>query len=183
MNTANTLTMTRVLILIPFVGLFYIDRQWANWGAVLLYLYACLTDYMDGFVARRKNQVSSFGRFLDPVADKILIITTFIMLAGTGRLSGVSLIPAIIIIGREFIVSGLREFLSESGIPMPVTRLAKWKTGVQMVALSFLLLDDAKDLIWGFHEMGLICLWVASVLTVITGYQYFRLGVKHMSLK
>ncbi len=183
MNTANTLTVTRILILIPFVGLFYIHAQWANWLAVLLYLYACFTDYVDGLVARKKNQESSFGRFLDPVADKILIVTTFIMLAGTGRLEGFSLIPAIIIIGREFIVSGLREFLSESNIPMPVTSLAKWKTGLQMIALSFLLLDDAKDFIWGFHEVGIICLWAASILTVLTGYQYFKAGFKHMSMR
>jgi cardiolipin synthase len=183
MNTANTITITRILILIPFVALFYIEKQWANWLAVLLYLYACFSDYIDGFVARKKNQESSFGRFLDPVADKILIVTTFIMLAGTDRLTGVSLIPAIVIIGREFIVSGLREFLSESNIPMPVTPLAKWKTGVQMIALSLLLLDDAKDLIWGFHEVGIVCLWIASILTVITGYQYFEAGIKHMSMK
>lgn len=177
---ANVLTLSRILILPPYVLLFYIHHSWANWMAVLLYLYACLTDYLDGALARYRQQVSSFGKFLDPVADKLLVLTTFVMLAGTQRLSGVSLVPAIIILCREIFVSGLREFLSEVHVSVPVTLLAKWKTAIQMVALSFLLGDDVKSLIWGLHELGLILLWIAALFTIVTGYQYLRAGFRYI---
>ena len=177
---ANILTISRIFILVPYVLLFYIPHSWANWTAVALYLYACLTDYFDGFFARRRNQESSFGRFLDPVADKLLIITTFVMLAGTNRLSGVSLIPSVIILCREVFVSGLREFLAEVKVSVPVTLLAKWKTAVQMAALSFLLADDMRGLIWGLHELGIILLWLAAILTLFTGYQYMKTCYPHI---
>lgn len=177
---ANILTVSRVIILVPYVLLFFIPYNWANWAAVALYLYACLTDYFDGFFARRRQEESSFGRFLDPVADKLLVITTFVMLAGTNRLGGLSLIPAVIILCREVFVSGLREFLSEVHVSVPVSVLAKWKTAIQMMALSFLLGDDAKDFIWGLHEAGIIFLWVAAGLTLVTGYQYLKASYPHM---
>jgi cardiolipin synthase len=177
---ANILTISRVLILVPYVLLFYIPYDWANWTAVTLYLYACLTDYFDGFFARKHNQESSFGRFLDPVADKLLIITTFVMLAGTDRLSGLSLIPAVVILCREVFVSGLREFLAEVQVSVPVTVLAKWKTAIQMGALSFLLADDMRNLIWGLHSLGIILLWTAAILTLVTGYQYMKACYPHI---
>jgi cardiolipin synthase len=179
-SIANILTISRVLILLPYVLLFYIAHPWANWTAVALYLYACLTDYFDGFFARKHNQVSSFGRFLDPVADKLLILTTFVMLAGTNRLSGLSLIPAVIILCREVFVSGLREFLAEVQVSVPVTLLAKWKTAIQMAALSFLLADDMRSLIWGLHSLGIILLWIAALLTLMTGYQYMKACYPHL---
>lgn len=177
---ANILTIFRVLILVPYVLLFYIPYTWANWAAVLVYSLACFTDYFDGWLARRRNQVSSFGRFLDPVADKLLIITTFFMLAGTNRLAGLSLIPGVIILCREVFVSGLREFLADAKVSVPVTLMAKWKTAVQMMALVLLLADDAKDLIWGLHELGIILLWIAAALTLMTGYQYLKAGYPHI---
>jgi cardiolipin synthase len=180
MPIANILTISRVLILIPYVLLFYIPHAWANWTAVFLYLYACMTDYFDGFLARKRNQESSFGRFLDPVADKLLIITTFLMLAGTNRLCGVSLIPAVVILCREVFVSGLREFLAEVKVSVPVTFLAKWKTAIQMAALSFLLADDMRSLIWGLHGLGIILLWIAAILTLFTGYQYMKACYPHI---
>lgn len=180
MSIANILTLSRIFILPPYVLLFYVQKPWANWVAVALYLYACLTDYLDGVLARSKNQVSSFGKFLDPIADKLLILTTFVMLAGTHRLSGFSLIPAVIIVCREIFVSGLREFLADVKVSVPVTLLAKWKTAIQMAALSFLLIDDARDFIWGLHELGIILLWIAAGLTLMTGYQYLRAGLPHI---
>jgi cardiolipin synthase len=180
MSIANILTLSRIFILPPYVMLFYIHRPWANWVAIALYLYACFTDYLDGALARSRNQVSSFGKFLDPVADKLLILTTFVMLAGTHRLGGLSLIPAVIIVCREIFVSGLREFLADVEVSMPVTLLAKWKTAIQMGALSFLLADDLSDFLWGLHELGIILLWIAACLTLITGYQYLRAGLPHI---
>lgn len=177
---ANLLTISRVLILVPYVLLFYLPYSWANWAAVGLYLYACFTDYFDGFLARKHNQESAFGRFLDPVADKLLIITTFLMLAGTGRLSGLSLIPAVVILCREVFVSGLREFLAEVKVSLPVTMMAKWKTAIQMGALSFLLADGAHHILWGLHELGIILLWLAALMTLVTGYQYLKACYGHI---
>lgn len=176
MTIANILTVSRILILIPFTGMFYVDAVWANGVAVFLYLLACLTDYLDGTVARGFNQVSTFGKFLDPIADKLLIATTIVMLAGTGRLQDLSLIPALIILARELFISGLREHLSLEKVQVPVSVLAKWKTAVQMISLSYLLADGPKKYIWGFHEVGLTLLWAAAILSVISGYEYWRKG-------
>lgn len=180
---ANLLTISRVLILVPYVVLFYTPYAWANWTAVGLYLYACFTDYFDGFLARKHNQETSFGRFLDPVADKLLVITTFVMLAGTGRLGGLSLIPAVIILCREVFVSGLREFLAELGVSIPVTLMAKWKTAVQMGALSFLLADGSHYILWGLHELGIALLWIAAFMTLVTGYQYLKACYGHIPIE
>ncbi|OFW69143.1 MAG: CDP-diacylglycerol--glycerol-3-phosphate 3-phosphatidyltransferase, partial [Alphaproteobacteria bacterium GWB1_45_5] len=156
MTLANILTLFRILILFPFIGMFYIDAHWANGVAVVLYLTACFTDYLDGMVARGFNHVSTFGKFLDPIADKLLIATTIIMLAGTGRLEGTALLPALIILGREIFISGLREHLSLENVNVPVSVLAKWKTAVQMISLSYLLADGPKKYVWGFQEVGVV---------------------------
>ena len=145
MTLANILTLFRILILFPFIGMFYIDAHWANGVAVVLYLTACFTDYLDGMVARGFNHVSTFGKFLDPIADKLLIATTIIMLAGTGRLEGTALLPALIILGR-------------------------------MISLSYLLADGPKKYVWGFQEVGVVLLWTAALLSLISGYEYWRKG-------
>lgn len=177
MTIANTLTILRIILIIPFVWMFYIDATWANWVAVGLYLGACLTDYLDGIVARKFNQVSPLGKFLDPIADKLLISVTIVMLAWTGRLDGyMALLPALIILAREIFISGLREHLSLEKIQIPVSALAKWKTAMQMVSLSYLLADGPKKYIWGFHEVGVVLLWVAAILSVVSGYEYWRKG-------
>ena len=177
MTVANALTICRIILIIPFVWMFYIDAVWANWVAVGFYLIACLTDYLDGIIARHFNQVSTLGKFLDPIADKLLISVTIVMLAGTGRLDGyMALLPALIILAREIFISGLREHLSLENVQVPVSALAKWKTGVQMVSLSYLLADGPKKYIWGFHEVGVVLLWVATILSVISGYEYWRKG-------
>jgi cardiolipin synthase len=177
MTIANILTLFRIVLLVPFIWMFYIDAVWANWMAVGIYLTACFTDFFDGVLARKLNQVSSLGKFLDPIADKLLIATTVIMLAATGRLEGyVALLPALIILAREIFISGLREHLSLEKISVPVSSLAKWKTAMQMMSLSYLLADGPKKYIWGFHEVGVVMLWVAAILSLISGYEYWRKG-------
>ena len=178
---ANILTVSRVLVLIPYVILFYIPGSLANWIAVWLYGYACVTDYLDGLAARLRNEESPFGRFLDPIADKILIVTTLLMLAGTGRIHGISLIPAVIILCRELLISGLREFLSDVKISVPVTVLAKWKTALQMVSLGIILADEANDVFFCLHEIGFVMFWTAAILTLITGYEYLKASYTHLS--
>lgn len=175
MTIPNFLTISRILLLVPFVWMFYIDAPWANWVAVFLYLTACVTDYFDGKLARKLNETSRMGTFLDPIADKLLISTTVLMLAGTGRLDGyAALLPALIILAREIFISGLREHLSAEGMQVPVSSLGKWKTFIQMISLSYLLADGPKKYIWGFHELGVVLLWAAAILSVASGYIYWR---------
>lgn len=177
MTIANILTLFRILILLPFIGMFYSDASWANGVAVSLYVTACLTDYLDGILARQFNEESSLGKFLDPIADKLLISVTIVMLAATGRLEGyTAVLPALIILAREIFISGLREHLSLEKIEVPVSALAKWKTAVQMISLSYLLADGPKKYIWGFHELGVVLLWTAAILSVISGYEYWCKG-------
>jgi cardiolipin synthase len=180
MQLPNFLTLMRIIMLIPFVGLFYVNSRWANWGTVIIFLSACITDYFDGYFARSLNKMSAFGRFLDPVADKLLVATTLLMLAGTGRLSGLSLLPAGVILCREILVSGLREFLAELSVRLPVSKLAKWKTAFQMAALCCLLYEDPDLDLWKWEEIGLTALWAAAFLTLITGYDYLRAALKYM---
>jgi len=125
--------------------------------------------------------MSAFGRFLDPIADKLLVAITLMMLVAFNRLSTPALIPALIILAREILVSGLREFLAGLRVSVPVSRLAKWKTGIQMVAIGVLLIGDAGPGLLHLHEMGESLLWLAALLTLITGYDYLRHGLKHMA--
>lgn len=181
MNLANLLTLYRIIVLIPFVALFYIDGLWSSWVMIALYITACLTDYFDGLVARKWQQITSFGRFLDPIADKILIGISLLMLAGTGRISGFTLVAAAVILCREILVSGLREFLAGVKVSLPVSHLAKWKTGIQMVAIGCLLFKD-PSMQWVYHVGGIL-LWAAAILTLVTGYDYLKSGLKHMDME
>jgi len=141
---------------------------------------ACVTDYLDGYFARALKQTSRFGIFLDPVADKLLVAATLLMLVGFGRITGLSLIPAVIILCREILVSGLREFLADVHVDVPVTRLAKWKTGIQMLALCLLMVENLPGLPFSLEPIGLIGLWIAAALTLRTGFDYLRAGLKYM---
>jgi cardiolipin synthase len=179
----NLLTMSRIAVIPLIVAAFYFEDlapwtlRWVEWS---LFAFAGVSDFLDGWLARRWNQISALGRFLDPIADKLLVAAILILLAGFDRLAPVSLIPAVIILCREILVSGLREFLAELQVGMPVTRLAKWKTTVQMLALPLLLLGDLNP--WGLptYLAGEVCLWVAAGLTMVTGYDYLRAGLRHM---
>ncbi len=177
----NVLTLSRIFSIPVLVVLFYIDTPWAAWTALGLYALAAFTDYLDGYLARRWDQISAFGRFLDPVSDKIFVATILVLLVGFDRLPGLWMIPAIIIMIREFTISGLREFLGAAHVSVPVTRLAKWKTALQMVALGFLVIGPyAQNLFPPTMTAGQWGLGIAAVLTVVTGWEYLKVGLSHI---
>lgn len=176
----NLITLIRILLIPIVVGLFYLDKPLGYLAAATLFIIACLTDFLDGYLARHYKQVTSFGGFLDPLADKLLVAAVLMMLAGFGRLPGISLVPAIIILCREILVSGLREFLGKVNADLPVTDLAKWKTGLQMTSLTFLILADPDSFFSLAIYPGLAGLWLAALLTVISGYDYLKQSLKYM---
>jgi cardiolipin synthase len=180
----NLLTLSRIAA-IPLVVLFAsLERPWADLAACVVFSLAAITDYFDGRIARQRRQISSFGRMLDPIADKLLVGAALMLLAGHGRLSDYGLYPAIVILLREILVSGLREFLAGIRLGLPVTRLAKWKTGFQMGALGTLLAGDSGagviflDVL-PISLIGEAMLWTAAVLTLVTGWDYLQAGLRH----
>ena len=176
----NLLTLSRILMIPALMATFYWDSPIANWLAVFLFTAAGVTDFFDGYLARSRGQQTKLGRFLDPVADKLLVGAALVMIAAFGRIDSITLIAAVIILSREILVSGLREFLAEVKVGVPVTTLAKWKTAVQMVAIGFLLAGSAADPLPA-QWIGTIGLWVAAILTLYTGYDYLRAGLRHMT--
>ncbi len=176
----NILTLSRILAIPAVVALFYIPGPVSQWVACALFVAAAVTDWFDGWLARRWNQVSSLGRFLDPIADKLLVAAVLLMLVGFEGLSTWSYLPAVVILCREILVSGLREFLAEIQVSVPVTKLAKWKTTFQLVALTLLILGDSAP--WGFPAAlaGEVALWIAALMTVVTGWDYMTHGLFHM---
>lgn len=181
-NLANILTLLRIAVIAPIVGLFFFfDQDWARWTAFGLYAFACVTDFFDGYVARSMNMVSPLGRFLDPIADKLLIAAIIGMLAATGGLPGLAILPGVVILLREITVSGLREFLAEVRVGMPVSSLAKWKTTMQMLAFGFLIVGPASPDLIPSQLIGEGLVWAAAILTIITGFDYLRAGLAHMT--
>ncbi|HIJ37297.1 MAG TPA: CDP-diacylglycerol--glycerol-3-phosphate 3-phosphatidyltransferase [Rhodospirillaceae bacterium] len=176
----NLLTASRIVTIPLIVATFYVDGDGARWLACFLFVAAAITDFFDGYVARRRNIVSSLGRFLDPIADKLLVAAILLMLAAFERVSQVSILPALVILLREILVSGLREFLAEVKVGMPVSRLAKWKTGIQMTALPTLLVGKAAPVWIPAQTLGEILLWGAAALTLITGWDYLRASFNHL---
>jgi cardiolipin synthase len=177
----NLLTMSRIAVIPLLVAACYLPHPWGEWTSWALFALAGVTDYLDGHFARRYKQMSAFGRFLDPIADKLLVAITLMMLVAFNRLSTPALIPALVILAREILVSGLREFLAGLRVSVPVSRLAKWKTGIQMVAIGVLLIGDAGPAFLPMSFIGESLLWIAALLTLITGYDYLRHGLKHMA--
>jgi cardiolipin synthase len=154
---------------------------WLRWVALVIFISAGVTDVLDGYYARKWGEQSAFGRMLDPIADKLLVASCLLMLAADGTIRGWSLWAAIIILCREILVSGLREFLAELRVSVPVTQLAKWKTVGQMVAVGFLLAGRAGDQVVPIvTPVGLTLLWLSAIITLYTGWDYFRAGVKHL---
>lgn len=181
----NILTVGRIAV-IPLVVLtvIFVDSPVANWLALGLYSAACVTDFFDGYLARQLGQMSAFGRFLDPIADKLLVASVLLVLVGIDRINDVTVLPAAVILCREILVSGLREFLAEVRVSVPVTALAKWKTGVQMFSLGFLLVGPVGP---GFGplsttEVGIVCLWTAALLTLVTGADYLIAGMRQIAV-
>ena len=177
----NLLTLARVAAIPPAVGLFFVPAWWADWALLVLFGAAAITDWLDGYLARMMQEESAFGRFLDPVADKLLVAALLFMLAATGRLPDLAVLPAVVILMREVLVSGLREFLAGIRVGLPVSRLAKWKTAVQMGAISLLIVGRQGGDLIPIDHWGAVALWVAGVLTVISGWSYLRVGLRHMA--
>jgi cardiolipin synthase len=182
----NLLTYGRILA-VPAVAacLFAITifgaGLWLRWVALAIFIAAAVTDVLDGWAARSYGGQSTLGRMLDPIADKLLVGASLFMLAADDTIRGWSLWAAIVILCREILVSGLREYLAELRVSVPVSRLAKWKTTLQLVAVGFLLAGPAGDqIIPGTTWTGLLLLWISAILTLYTGFDYFRAGVRHI---
>ena len=182
----NLLTLSRIFAVPILVFLLWRPAPLDYAITFVLYVIVGITDYFDGYLARAQGLTSRLGQFLDPIADKIMVVAVLIMLISSRKanpipeVEGFHIIAALVILLRELIVSGLREFLAPLNVSMPVSRLAKWKTAFQMVALGALILGGALPHMPWVHEVGLFSLWVAAALTMITGYDYLRVGVRHM---
>lgn len=180
----NLLTLSRIAAIPVLVALVALRHPWGDVAACVVFSAAAITDYFDGKIARERRTVSGFGRMFDPIADKLLVGAALMLLAGMGRLSDAALYPAIVVLLREILVSGLREYLASLRIGLPVTALAKWKTGFQMGALGTLLAGDtaATVLHLSFLPVALIgeaMLWAAAALTLVTGWDYLMAGLRH----
>jgi cardiolipin synthase (CMP-forming) len=181
-NLPNLLTLSRIAAIPLLVALMAWHTAGADLAACALFALAGFTDWLDGRIARQRKLQSELGRMLDPIADKLLVGATLMALAGMNRLSPLGLYPAIVIMCREILVSGLREYLAELAVRLPVTRLAKWKTGLQMAAIGTLLAGDPGAVRLGLAAVpvgaiGEAMLWVAALLTLVTGWDYLLAGV------
>ena len=178
----NILTYGRV-VAVPIVVacMFWPDEPVMRWIAFGVFALAAITDFFDGYLARIWEQQSSLGRMLDPIADKLLVAASLMMLVANHTIAGWSIWAAIVILSREILVSGLREFLAELRVSVPVSTIAKWKTTLQLVAIGFLIVGDAGERVLpGNVIIGIVLLWVAAVLTLYTGYDYFKAGIRHV---
>jgi cardiolipin synthase len=177
----NVLTYGRIAAVPVLAALLLYGGNTARWIAVAIYIVAAVTDFFDGYLARLWKQQSALGRMLDPIADKVLVSVVLLVLAADGILVGGSMWAAIIIMAREVLVSGLREFLMELRVSVPVTQIAKWKTTAQLVAMGFLIAGPAGDALVPYVTYaGIVLLWIAAGLTLYTGYDYFRAGLRHV---
>jgi cardiolipin synthase len=182
----NLLTYGRIAAVPLVVGCMYWSGLlngglWLRWVALAIFITAGITDILDGYFARAWDQQSTLGRMLDPIADKLLVSSCLLMLAGDDTIKGWSLLAAIVILCREILVSGLREYLAELRVSIPVTRLAKWKTTGQLIAVGFLLAGPAGDAVLpGTTLIGLTLLWLSALLTLYTGWDYLQAGVRHL---
>ena len=180
----NILTIGRIIIVPFFVLAFYLPGFYGDLTAFALFVIASFTDFLDGMLARMMGQESRLGELLDPIADKIIVATALILLVMSGTIKNYEVIAAIIILTREILISGLREFLARGQIKLPVTNLAKLKTFLQMVAIALLLTGETGNRILNFQDynaqtIGIILLWLSAFLTLYTGYEYLRKGIDH----
>ncbi len=190
----NLLTYGRIAAVPAVVACIYWQAilgggLWQRWIALAIFIAAGITDFLDGYFARMWGQQSTFGRMLDPIADKLLVASCLLMLAVDGTIRGWTVWAAIVILCREILVSGLREYLAELRVSVPVTKLAKWKTTVQLIAIGFLLAGQAGDGVMSallarstaaITELGIGLLWLSALVTLSTGWDYFRAGVRHL---
>jgi cardiolipin synthase len=190
----NLLTYARIAAVPAVVACMYWQNilqggLWLRWIALAIFVAAAITDFLDGYFARIWSQQSTFGRMLDPIADKLLVASCLLMLAADDTIKGRAVWAAIVILCREILVSGLREYLAELRVSVPVTRLAKWKTAAQLLAIGFLLAGLAGDNVVSafigrdtrvITDTGIGLLWLSALVTLYTGYDYFRAGVRHL---
>ena len=180
----NILTIGRIIIVPFFVLAFYLPGFYGDLTACVLFVIASFTDFLDGMLARMMGEESKLGELLDPIADKIIVATALILLVMSGIIKHYEVIAAIIILTREILISGLREFLARGQIKLPVTNLAKLKTFLQMVAIALLLTGETGNRILNFQDykaqtIGMVLLWLSAFLTLYTGYEYLRKGIDH----
>ena len=180
----NILTIGRIIIVPFFVVAFYLPGFYGDLTAFILFVIASFTDFLDGMLARMMGEESKLGELLDPIADKIIVATALILLVMSGTIRHYEVIAAIIILTREILISGLREFLARGQIKLPVTNLAKLKTFLQMLAIALLLTGETGNKILKFQDynaqtIGIILLWLSAFLTLYTGYEYLRKGIDH----
>lgn len=191
----NILTYARILAVPVIVGCFFLEghlksSDFARWLALIIFALASITDFFDGYLARIWKQTSAIGKMLDPIADKLLVSACLLLLAANQTIAGWSIWAAIIILCREILVSGLREYLGEMHINVPVSRLAKYKTTLQLLAIGFLIIGPTGDKFLNLQEiiapysfcvaLGLFALWGAAILTLVTGWRYLKDGIQHL---
>jgi len=180
----NILTIGRIILVPIFIGTFYLPGALGNWIPFFIFVLASFTDFLDGLLARLYKEESKLGELLDPIADKIIVASALVLLVMEGTIVGYEVIAAIIILIREILISGLREFLAKAQVSIPVTSLAKFKTFIQMFAIAILLTGDSGNKLINFgdynaHSFGIILLWLAAFLTIYTGYDYVRKKIHH----
>tara|TARA_B100000575_G_C23127204_1_gene653228 strand:+ start:597 stop:1139 length:543 start_codon:yes stop_codon:yes gene_type:complete len=179
MNLSNILTLIRIIIIPIIVLCIYLKNPLFGWTAFILFCLASVTDYFDGYLARIRNEVTNFGTFLDPIADKLLVAAVILILTSKGVIADWETIPALIILLREITVSGLREYLAGVKVSIPVSRIAKLKTLLQLCALALLILSESITNAFPIIYLGKFFLWIAGLLTLYTAYDYVRASIKH----
>jgi cardiolipin synthase len=181
-NLPNVLTYGRMAA-VPLVVacMFWPEEFWMRWVALAIFVAAAITDFFDGYLARMWQQQSTLGRMLDPIADKLLVAACLLMLVADRTIQSWSIWAAIVILSREILVSGLREYLAELRVSVPVSTVAKWKTALQLVSLGFLIAGPAgEQVLPGTVLIGIVLLWISAILTLYTGWDYFRAGIHHI---
>ncbi len=179
LNLPNILTLSRILVIPIIVILIYLKGPVYGWIAFFLFCLASITDYFDGYLARIRNEISNLGTFLDPIADKLLVAAVILILTSKGIIADWETIPALIILLREIVVSGLREFLAGIKVSVPVSKIAKLKTSLQLIALGILILSESGISFLPIILIGKIALWSAGILTLYTGYDYLKSSIRH----
>jgi cardiolipin synthase len=186
LSLPNILTCARIAAIPVVVGCVFVQSildgpLWLRWVALAVFVAAAITDYLDGYYARIWDQHSALGRMLDPIADKLLVASCLLMLAAESSIHGWTLWAAIVILCREILVSGLREYLAGLRVSVPVTKLAKWKTTMQLVAIGFLITGEAGETVFPpITLIGIVLLWASAIFTIYTGWDYFRAGIHHL---
>ena len=179
LNLSNILTLSRILVIPIIVVLIYLKGPFYGWIAFVLFCLAGITDFFDGYFARIRNEISNLGTFLDPIADKLLVAAVILILTSKEVIANWETIPALIILLREIAVSGLREYLATIKVSVPVSKIAKLKTSLQLIALAILILSESGLSFLPILFIGKIALWSAGLLTLYTGYDYLKSGLKH----